>query len=519
MKALFDVDRFMPHGHCFQWEPGILWSNVTSDALIAVAYMVIPFTLVFQIMRKRDLPFNWMFFCFGAFIVACGATHIMDIIVIWIPLYGLAAAVKAVTALASVPTAIILYRIAPTIVKLPSVQEMVDEQALRLRAEAANEAKDRFIAILSHELRTPLTPVKAGLEILDQELRKIDGAVNTSNVQETLRMVRANVDMERVLIDDLLDLSALRHGKLQLEACPVDFHRLCRETARSFESEFARKQIRLVLDLATEKISVLGEPARLQQILNNLLSNALKHTSAGGEVHVSLSRVREQARVSVQDSGSGIASKDQERIFLPFEQLERKGELARAGLGLGLSIARALAEAMNGHVTVESEGHGCGATFILELPVTSRTDVPPVPAAFQSPPDANSQPRLLLVDDHPDTLRTLSELLRRAGYELATAENLAQAEPLLSQCEVLVTDISLPDGDGCELMRRFKARGGRVGVAVTGFGQPEDIRRYQEAGFQRHLVKPIEFQRLLEAIRNAVAVAEVDRREHQPAEL
>ena len=504
MNALFDVERFMPHGHCFQWDPGILWSSVTSDALIAAAYMVIPFTLVFRIMRKRDLPFNWMFFCFGLFIVACGATHIVDIIVIWIPLYGLAAVIKAITAAASVPTAIILYRIAPAIVKLPSVQEMVEEQALRVRAEAANEAKDRFIAILSHELRTPLTPVKAGLEILDQELSKLDRSLDLTDVQETLRMVRNNVDMERVLIDDLLDLSALRHGKLQLDAEPVDLRPLCQQAVDHSESEFAQKQVRLSIDLGSEKVLVLGEPARLHQILNNLLSNALKHTPAGGEVRVSLGRDRKRARVSVRDNGTGIAPEDLDKIFQPFEQVERRGERARAGLGLGLSIARAVAAAMSGRLTALSEGLGRGATFILELPLTSRpTAQAPSSSPRQDQPDGGSKPRLLLVDDHPDTLRTLSQLLRRACYHLDTAENIAQAEPLLAQCEVLVTDIDLPDGDGCELMRLFKARGGRLGIAVTGFGQPEDIRRYEEAGFQCHLVKPIDFQQLLAAINGA----------------
>src|SRR6185369_3093083 len=153
MNDLFNIERFMPHGHCFQWDPGILWTSIISDSLIAASYMAIPFTLVFQIMRKRrDLPFNWMFVCFGVFIVACGMTHVMEIITIYKPFYGISGIVKAVTALASVPTAIILYRIAPRIVNLPSLKQLVHEQSLRLKAEAANEAKDRFIAVLSHEL-------------------------------------------------------------------------------------------------------------------------------------------------------------------------------------------------------------------------------------------------------------------------------------------------------------------------------------------------------------------------------
>src|SRR5689334_4507479 len=171
MNDLFDIDRFMPHGHCYQWDPGILWTSVISDALIFAAYVSIPFTLVFQIMRKRkDLPFNRMFVCFGVFIVACGLTHLMEIITVWKPYYPISALIKAVTAAASVPTAIILFRIAPKIVRLPTVGQVVREHTLRIKAEAANEAKDRFIAVLSHELRTPLMPVKAGLDLIEDSL-------------------------------------------------------------------------------------------------------------------------------------------------------------------------------------------------------------------------------------------------------------------------------------------------------------------------------------------------------------
>lgn len=204
---LFDVDRFMPHGHCYGWNPQILWTSVISDTLIAAAYVAIPFTLVFQIVRRRnDLPFNWIFICFGLFIVACGGTHVMEIITVWKPYYSISSLVKAITAAASVPTAIILFRIAPKIVQLPSVQELVDEQTRRIRAEAATGAKDRFIAMLSHELRTPLTPLKMSLDLLDEEMGKNDQVLQTESAREALQMARRNLDMETTLINDLLDL-------------------------------------------------------------------------------------------------------------------------------------------------------------------------------------------------------------------------------------------------------------------------------------------------------------------------
>jgi signal transduction histidine kinase/CheY-like chemotaxis protein len=502
MSIFFDLSRFMPHGHCFQWDPGILWSSVISDSLIAISYFAIPFTLVFQIMRKRgDLPFNWMFLCFGVFIVACGSTHIMDVIVTWEPAYGLAAVIKAITAIASVPTAIILYRIAPRIVSLPTVEEVAREQTLRVQAEAANQAKDRFIAMLSHELRTPLTPVTAGLAIVDDELRKVDGAADTTSAREALQMIRQNVEMERILIDDLLDLSGLRHGKLGLSRDRVDLDQVCRDSVRHLQPGFERKGIALILDLPVETIPVTGDKARLHQILNNLLSNALKHTPEGGRVAVRLAQDRDRVRMQVQDSGSGIAPEDVDRIFLPFEQVERRGRSGRAGLGLGLSIAKSLAQAMGGELSAASEGLQRGATFELILPAGasgSRTEVSPAPVPLGN---EEKKPMLLLVDDHPDTLRALSLILGRSGYPAVTAATFGEAEALLPECELLISDIDLPDGDGCELMRRFKAGGGRAGIAISGFGSEEDLRRTHEAGFNRSFVKPIEASELLEAIR------------------
>jgi len=463
--------------------------------------MAIPFTLVFQIMRKRnDLPFNWMFLCFGAFIVACGSTHIMDIIVIWLPAYGAAAVIKAMTALASVPTAIILFRIAPRVVNLPTVDKMLQEQTLRLRAEASNEAKDRFIAMLSHELRTPLTPVTAGLEIVSDELSKLDGQAEIGSVREALQMIRQNVEMEKVLIDDLLDLSALKHGKLGLTRKGVDLNKLCHDSVRHAESVATEKGIELTVDSSPEVI-VTGDEARLRQILNNLLSNALRHTVKGGQVRIGITQAPGLARLQVRDDGCGISAENLERIFFPFEQVNRRGTMARAGLGLGLSIAKALAESMGGSLTAESPGLGQGSTFTLELPAggaVMRPELSPPPAFAR---EETSKPSLLLVDDHPDTLRALSQVLRRAGYVVQTAESFAQAEPLLIQCDVLISDIDLPDGSGCELMRRFKACGGRIGISVSGFGSEEDIRRTREAGFTHSLIKPIEISQLLKAIR------------------
>lgn len=501
--TLFDTTRFMPHGHCFQWDPGILWTSVLSDGLIASAYIAIPFTLVFQIMRKRrDLPFDWMFVCFGMFIVACGFTHVMDIITVWRPHYAVASLIKAVTAAASVPTAIILFRIAPRIAKLPSVQQLVDEQKLRVRAEAAVEAKDQFIAVLSHELRTPLTPVKGGLDILEEELRRCDGT--TEAVQQAMKMIRHNLEVETVLINDLLDLSAVTRQKLTLQFAPVDLRQIVADAIPLFQEEVRRKQIALQVNTSDEAAIVDGATIRLHQIVCNLLSNAVKFTPEGGEIRVVLGREGERVRLSVSDNGPGIQAEDLERIFRPFEQGNVRAERAQAGLGLGLAIAKTLADAHGGRLRGESNGSGQGATFTLELPGAGE---PPKTAEPLVPPPVagGSKREILLVDDHPDTLLTLALLLRRAGYSVTTAETIAQAEPHLARCEVLVSDIGLPDGSGCDLVLRFRAQGGRAAVAISGYGQEDDFERSRHAGFTEHLVKPLDGDRLIRAIEASAA--------------
>jgi signal transduction histidine kinase len=504
MNNIFDADRFMPHGHCYSWDPGILWTSVISDALIFAAYTAIPFTLVFLIMRKRtDLPFNWMFVCFGLFIVACGLTHLMEIVTVWKPYYAISALIKALTAAASVPTAIILYRIAPKIVQLPTLKQLVHEQSLRLKAEAAGEAKDRFIAVLSHELRTPLTPVTAGLDLLERELTVESGIAISPAAREALTMVRRNVDMETTLINDLLDVSAAAHGKLDLNLDLVDLEEVVRDSLLIFQNDLTEKQITLDFQVRTDHAIVIGAAIRLHQVVNNLLTNAIKYTPAGGRIRAMIESDVKVLRFSVEDNGRGIDPENLERIFQPFEQGQRDPSKSRAGLGLGLTISRTIAEAHHGRLTAHSAGVGHGAVFVLELPLAEQqrrsTRITSARATVEIESDI-PKPRILLVEDHADTLQALSTLLRKDGYDVATAANIREAEPLLQKAEVLITDIGLPDGSGCDLMQRFKEQGGSLGIAITGFGQEDDVARSARAGFSKHITKPVQFNDLKAAL-------------------
>jgi CheY-like chemotaxis protein len=198
----------------------------------------------------------------------------------------------------------------------------------------------------------------------------------------------------------------------------------------------------------------------------------------------------------VQDSGCGIAAESLERIFQPFEQGDRQRVHSRAGLGLGLTIARTIAESHRGHLVAQSAGPGHGAIFTLELPLAEQQRKSPTTQPPQEHDSDYVKPRILLVEDHADTLRTMATLLRRAGYPVQTAENIREAETLLPQCDVLVTDLGLPDGNGYDLMSRFKAQGGQCGIAISGFGQEEDIARSRRVGFSKHFTKPVNLNAL-----------------------
>jgi CheY-like chemotaxis protein/anti-sigma regulatory factor (Ser/Thr protein kinase) len=282
---------------------------------------------------------------------------------------------------------------------------------------------------------------------------------------------------------ELVDLKEILHHSLPL------FHDAIRDKGIAFDFQ-----------LRADRTLVIGAASRLHQIVNNLLSNAIKFTAEKGEIAIALEEHGQDLHLTVRDNGSGIDAEKLERIFQPFEQADRQLAKSQGGLGLGLTIARAIAESHGGQLTAESPGRGRGATFTLQLPLAKEQSRPQTSSPARNLAGAEFKPKILLVDDHADTLRTLASLLRKAGYEVATAESVGQAEPLFSQCDVLITDIGLPDGDGYDLMTRFKAGGGKGGIAISGFGQEEDILRSHRSGFSKHLIKPIDIEVLKAAL-------------------
>jgi signal transduction histidine kinase len=372
-------------------------------------------------------------------------------------------------------------------------ESLIREQAIaehaRVEAERASEAKDRFLAMLSHELRTPLTPVLASVFMLERE-DNIPGIMH-----ESLQLIRRNVELEARLIDDLLDLTRISQGKVQLSFEIVDAHTLLRNALEICQSEIEQKKLELRSEFAATKVYLQADPARLQQIFWNLIKNAVKFTPNGGKLGIRTTNNGDgQFSLEVEDSGCGIDPEVLPRIFHAFEQA---GRTQLGGLGLGLAISKALVEAHQGSLRAESKGRDKGAKFTA-LFSTSEQDAIPESTDVPRSTAKRRSVRLLLVEDHEDTNRSLTRMLRRRGYEVHPANDIRSALDIATSkpFDVLVSDIGLPDGSGIDLLKALRAKGEVFGIALSGYGMEEDIRRSGEAGFSHHLVKPVDLNKL-----------------------
>jgi signal transduction histidine kinase len=362
----------------------------------------------------------------------------------------------------------------------------------------SNLAKDQFLAMLSHELRTPLTPVLASALALESEPEL------PKDIRESLQMIRRNVELEARLIDDLLDLTRIDQGKVQLNFEVVDAHTLLQNALEICQAEIDRKHLARSLNLDATRMHMRADPARLQQIFWNLINNAVKFTPANGQIAITTSNdSKGQLRVEIADTGLGIEPQALPKIFDAFEQ---GGRTQLGGLGLGLAISKTLVEAHQGTITAQSAGRNKGAVFTLVFPTREKAETQIAPAVL--PRLQERQPlRILLVEDHEDTNRSLTNLLRRRGYHVQSALNFQSALTLgeQAQFDVLISDLALPDGNGIDLMRKLHSQRPVLGIALTGFGMEDDIRKSHDAGFRHHLVKPIDLNKLDSLIQESAA--------------
>ena len=366
-------------------------------------------------------------------------------------------------------------------------------------AEEANAAKDRFLAMLSHELRTPLSPIVHAVALLEE-------SDCSPAVLDCVSTIRRNVLLEARLIDDLLDLARIRNGKLRIEPQLVDIHEILRHALEICRPELAARHLRIEENMESTETKVRGDPARLQQVFWNLLTNAAKFSPEGRAIKVRSFGGNADARIGVEilDEGVGIEPEKLPLIFNAFEQDARHGQM---GLGLGLAICKALVEMHRGEIVAHSPGKNRGATFTVYLPSASSVDAPNATPLQEFSPRAGI--RLLLVEDHSDTLNTLQRLLTRRGFVVRTAASLTEALEVADEYkfDVLVSDIGLPDGRGTELLDQLEARRGErlPAIAMSGFGMEDDLENSRAAGFSEHLTKPVEFAALQQAIARLIA--------------
>ena len=366
-------------------------------------------------------------------------------------------------------------------------------------ARSASRAKDHFIAVLSHELRTPLTPVLATLVDLNARVDL------PPDLEDAVELMRRNIELEARLIDDLLDVTRISKGKLRMKREVVPLDAVLRDAVRICETDIAKKRVHVALDLQAQNHRVEGDGARLLQAFWNLLQNAVKFTPAGGKIAVRTRDRDSRVKVEITDTGIGIEPEALPRIFEAFGQADESISRRFGGLGLGLALSKALVEAHGGRVEAASLGQDRGTTFTVELNTTSRPQERSRGPA-SSAPAATQSLRILLVEDHDDTRRTLARLIERWGHSVQTAATVSEALQLANEGppDLLVSDLGLPDGHGNDLMRELRKSKGIRGIAVSGFGTEEDVARSLAAGFEVHLAKPVGAQRLRAAIGEAV---------------
>ncbi|GEJ55732.1 ATP-binding response regulator [Anaeromyxobacter diazotrophicus] len=532
LRELFASDGYMPHGHCYLWNPGLVALHVASDALIGTAYVVIALTL-WQLVRRIKLPFSPMILAFGVFIGACGLTHYMEVFTLWVPDYWLSGFVKLVTAVASVATGAYLLQARPLIVQVTRSAALAERRRVELetknvelstlyaRVKDLDDAKTRFFANVSHELRTPLAlvlgPVEKALASGLPEATRSDLEVARRSARALLRHV-----------DDLLDVARLEEGRMPVRWAAADLARVVREAAAPFEALARERRVALTVD-APEELPAEVDAEKLDRVLANLLGNAFRHVRDGGRVRCALRREGARARVWVEDDGPGIPPALREAVFERFRQGAGR-EAGGGGAGLGLAIARDFVELHGGRIEAgEAEGGGARLSFEVPLRAPAGRAVEPAAAgragagagaaavealreapAGPASPEGSARPVVLVVEDHPDMRRLTSDALE-PELRVVTAsdgeEALQTAEAL--QPDLVLTDVMMPRMSGERLLAELRARPRLAGTPVlvlTARADDEQRAALLRAGAVDYVTKPFQPEELRARVRTAVAV-------------
>lgn len=379
--------------------------------------------------------------------------------------------------------------------------DVTERRRFETELRESNRRKDEFLAILAHELRNPLAPVRSGLQVLQL-------SQDPATLASLLPMLQRQVDHMARLVDDLLEVSRISSGKVELQPEPVELSTSLHGAVETCRPLLDARQHRLVLDLPGQALRVQADPVRLSQVISNLLNNAAKYTDQGGRIGLRAERDGDDALIVVEDNGRGIDEEMLPRIFELFTQAPQTSSMAQGGIGIGLTLVRSLIEMQGGTVEARSAGLGQGSAFTVRLPLLLGSA--PAPAAPPTPPapaagSGIAPRRVLVVDDNVDAAEGLRMLLTLLGMEVRAAHDgasgLAAAAEFMP--DLVLLDIGMPDMDGYELARRLRAAHGAqcpALAAVSGWGQPEDRQRSRDAGIDAHLVKPVGLEQLQELL-------------------
>ncbi len=543
LRNLFS-EAFVPHGSCLLWEPNLLWLHVISDSAIGLSYVAISLTLAWLVHRARhDIPFHWIFLAFGLFIIACGSTHFMEVVTLWVPVYWLSGDVKLITAVASVATAVVLPPLVPKTLSMIQAAKMSEQRKLQIESQnreleemtrklkELDELKTQFFANVSHELRTPLALTLGRTEKL------LSSDTLAPAQRRELEVVHRNARALLKQVNDLLDISKLEAGRMNVEFSDVDLARLVRRTVAHFDSLASDRHLRFAYK-GPESLPAQVDPEKIERILLNLLSNAFKFTPDGGTIRCELIPDGPNTKLVVADSGPGIPPEMREAVFERFRQVESNSARRFGGTGLGLAIVRDMAQLHHGSVQVGEAPEG-GAEFIVELPVRApdSATVNSTALASAAPIDAQAEdvvhslepvqvdlpttssdvdsalasaPLVLVVEDNPEMNRFIVETLA-SEYRVISAldgrDGLKKA--LTLQPDLVLSDVMMPEMSGEDLLRDLRSRPefeGTPVILLTAKADQKHRVHVLRMGAQDYIMKPFSAEELRLRVRNLASM-------------
>ncbi len=509
LQNVWDTSSYPPRWRCGDWTPLEGWLHIGSDLMIGVAYFAIPATLLYFVVRRKDFPFNSLFWLFGAFILCCGVTHFMEVVIFWHPLYRLAGLIKLITAIVSIATAIVLVRVIPAALSLPALAAVNDQ------LRRADSMKSQFLANMSHEIRTPLTAILGFADVVKM-------AESDAEARDAAATIRRNGEHLLAVLNDVLDLSKIEANRLQLEWRPCHVRELGEDVIELYQAKAAAAGLQLHLQVAANLPEfVLADPTRLRQILSNLIGNAVKFTAKGYiNVQLDAHRVAGHMRVvvSVRDTGIGMSAEEATQLFQPFSQGDPSTTRKFGGSGLGLAISRKLARLMDGDIDVNSSpGVGSEFTFWFPLKIPGPSDLANIGSARpRRAPELHETYELaglhlLVVDDVADNRTLIQRLLTRAGAQVTLVADGQQAiDAILAgqPAEVIgfdavLMDMQMPVKDGYTATRELRDRGVELPIiAITANAMKGDRQKCLEAGCSAFVAKPIQQKELIDAIQS-----------------